>query len=71
MDTARAYLAAAMDDWEKHIVLLRVSHKQAKEYGLSWELEVTPDIEHLFGDLITVDENGLKKVRLINSHIHT
>ena len=66
VDTARAYLAAAMDDYEKGIVLVRISHKQAKEYGLSWVLEVSPEDEELFGYLIVTDENGLKTIRVIH-----
>ena len=62
MDTARAYLAAAMDDWLKEIVLLRVPHKHAKEYGLSWTKEVLPHEEHLFGGLVREDENGCRTV---------
>ena len=69
VDTARAYLAAAMDDYKKGIVLLRVSHKQAKEYGLSWLLEVSPEDQHLFGNLpVTDDENGLTTLRVISYH---
>ena len=66
VDTARAYLAAAMDDYEKGIVLLRISHKQAKEYGLSWLLEVNPEDEPLFGTLPVTDENGLTTLRVIH-----
>ena len=71
VDTARAYLAAAMDDFEKGVVLLRISHKQAKEYGLSWTLIVGPEEEKLFGGLVVTDENGLKTVRVIHTpYIH-
>ena len=67
VDTARAYLAAAMDDFEKGVVLLQISHKQAKEYGLSWTLIVGPEEEKLFGGLVVTDENGLKTVRVIST----
>ena len=67
VDTARAYLAAAMDDYEKGIVLLRISHKQAKKYGLSWQLEVSAENEKLFGALpVTDDETGLTTLRVIH-----
>ena len=66
VDTACAYLAAAMDDYEKGIVLLRISHKQAKEYGMSWTLEVSPEDEKLFGPLPVTDDNGLTTLRVIH-----
>ena len=68
VDTARAYLAAAMDDYEKGIVLLRISHKQAKEYGLSWTMEVMPEDKHLFGNLPSTDENGLTTLRVMHNY---
>ena len=68
VDSARAYLAAALDSPEKMIVLCRINHKQAKDYGLCWYLAVTEENEHLFGHLAETIE-GQKFFRVISYNL--
>ena len=68
VDSAKAYEAAAMDDWEKDIWVVQISHNKARVQGLSWWLVLETEEELArFGHLVE-EKGGLLVFRVTNTN---